>query len=50
LIAGDSTRLSARNSRKNNFNQAERDGYIDYIENKLKEFTGELAENDGENR
>jgi len=48
LIAGDSTKLRAQNSKKNNFNQAKIDRHIAYIDNKLEEYTRALAENDGD--
>jgi transposase len=48
LIAGDSTKLRAQNSKKNNFNQAKIDRHIAYIDNKLKEYTKALAESDGD--
>jgi transposase len=50
LIAGDSTKLRAQNSKKNNYNQTKIDRHIAYIDNKLEEYTRELAENDGDNR
>jgi transposase len=50
LIAGDSTKLRAQNSKKNNYNQAKIDRHIAYIDNKLEEYTRILAENDGDNR
>jgi len=50
LIAGDSTKLRAQNSKKNNFNQSKIDRHIAYIDNKLEEYTSALAENDGDNR
>jgi len=50
LIAGDSTKLRAQNSKKNNFNQAKIDRHIAYIDNKLEEYARTLAENDGDNR
>ena len=50
LIAGDSTKLRAQNSKKNNFNQAKIERHIAYIDNKLEEYTRALAENDGDNR
>jgi transposase len=49
LIAGDSTKLRAQNSKKNNFNQSKIDRHIVYIDNKLEEYTRALAENDGDN-
>jgi len=50
LIAGDSTKLRAQNSKKNNFNQAKIDRHIAYIDNKIEEYTRALAENDGDNQ
>ena len=50
LIAGDSTKLRAQNSKKNNFNQAKIDRHIAYIDNKLEEYTKALAESDGDNQ
>ncbi len=50
LIAGDSTKLRAQNSKKNNFNQKKIDRHLEYIENKLKEYNQVLAESDGDNR
>ena len=42
LIAGDSTRLRAQNSKKNNFNQAKIDRQVAYIDNKLQEYYQQL--------
>jgi transposase len=50
LIAGDSTKLRAQNSKKNNYNQTKIDRHVEYIDNKLEEYTRALAENDGDNR
>jgi transposase len=50
LIAGDSTKLRAQNSKKNNFNQSKIDRHMAYIDNKLEEYTRALAESDGDNR
>jgi transposase len=50
LIAGDSTKLRAQNSKKNNFNQAKIDRHIAYIDNKIEEYTRTLAESDGDNQ
>jgi transposase len=50
LIAGDSTKFRAQNSKKNNFNQAKIDRHLAYIDNKLDEYNRALAETDGENR
>jgi len=49
-VAGDSTKLRAQNSKKNNFNQAKIDRHIAYIDNKLDEYTRALAESDGDNK
>jgi transposase len=50
LIAGDSTKLRAQNSKKNNYNQAKIDRHLVYIENKLEEYTSLLATADLENK
>jgi transposase len=50
LIAGDSTKLRAQNSKKNNFNQKKIDRHLEYIENKLKEYNQALAESDGDKK
>jgi transposase len=47
LLAGDSTKFRAQNSKKNNFNQKKIDRHIEYIDNKLSEYQRALAENDG---
>lgn len=46
LIAGDSTKFRAQNSKKNNFNQKKIDRHIAYIDNKLDEYNQQLAEAD----
>lgn len=48
LIAGDSTKFRAQNSKKNNFNQKKIDRHLAYIENKLQEYNEALAKNDGD--
>jgi len=48
LIAGDSTKLRAQNSKKNNFNQAKIERHIAYIDNKLEEYTRVLSQHDGD--
>jgi transposase len=48
LIAGDSTKLRAQNSKKNNYNKAKIDRHIAYIDKKLEEYTHILAEHDGD--
>jgi len=50
LIAGDSTKLRAQNSKKNNYNQTKIDRHIAYIDRKLEEYTKALAENDEDNQ
>jgi transposase len=46
LIAGDSTKLRAQNSKKNNFNQKKIDRHIAYIDQKLQEYDQQLAKAD----
>ena len=48
LIAGDSTKLRAQNSKKNNFNSKKIERHLSYIEDKLRQYTDELAEADGD--
>lgn len=48
LIAGDSTKLRAQNSKKNNYNRAKIERHIAYIDRKLEEYTRTLAEHDGD--
>ena len=50
LIAGDSTKFRAQNSKKNNFNQKKISRHLDYIENKLQEYYEALAQSDGDNK
>lgn len=50
LIAGDSSKFRAQNSKKNNFNQGKIDRHLGYIENKLAEYNQALAENDGDDK
>lgn len=50
LIAGDSTKFWAQNSKKNNFNQKKIDRHLAYIENKLQEYNEALAKSDGDDR
>jgi len=50
LIAGDSTKFRAQNSKKNNFNQKKIDRHLEYIENKLDEYNKALSENDGDSK
>ncbi len=46
LIAGDSTKLRAQNSKKNNFNSRKIDRHLAYIDNKLAEHNQQLSEAD----
>lgn len=48
LIAGDSTKLRAQNSKKNNFNEKKIERHIAYIDAKLEEYSGILAAEDGD--
>ena len=50
LIAGDSTKFRAQNSKKNNFNQKKIERHIKYIDNKLKEYQKALAQADGDKK
>ncbi|RKZ99375.1 MAG: IS1182 family transposase [Gammaproteobacteria bacterium] len=50
LIAGDSTKLRAQNSKKNNFNQKKISRHLAYIENKLQEYNEALAQSDGDSK
>jgi len=48
LIAGDSTKLRAQNSKKNNFNKKKIDRHLAYIENKLEGYNKQLQEADND--
>lgn len=48
LLAGDSTKMRAQNSKKNNFNTKKISRHIDYIEQKLKEYNEALSNADGD--
>lgn len=48
LIAGDSTKLRAQNSKKNNYNKKKIKYHLDYIEKKLEQHNAELAKADGD--
>jgi transposase len=48
LIAGDSTKLRAQNSKKNNYNKKKIKRHLEYIEKKLEEHNTELADADGD--
>lgn len=48
LVAGDSTKLRAQNSKKNNFNPAKIERHIAYIDARLEEYNATLAKEDGD--
>lgn len=48
LVAGDSTKLRAQNSKKNNFNQKKIGRHLDYIDNKLQQYNKALEQSDNE--
>lgn len=50
LIAGDSTKLRAQNSKKNNFNLKKVARHLDYIDKKLEEHQQKLAIADGDDK
>ena len=50
LIAGDSTKLRAQNSKKNNFNRNKIERHLNYIDQKLQHYNDELAEADGDEK
>ena len=50
LIAGDSTKLRAQNSKKNNFNQGKVERHLEYIDNKIDEYCKAIAEHDNDNK
>ena len=50
LIAGDSTKFRAQNSKKNNFNKKKIDRHINYIDTKIEEYNRMLANEDGDNK
>ena len=50
LIAGDSTKLRAQNSKKNNFNESKIIQHLQYIEKRLDEYNQALEEADDENK
>jgi transposase len=50
LVAGDSTKLRAQNSKKNNFNEAKIERHLSYIDAKLDEYNKALAEADEDNK
>lgn len=50
LIAGDSTKLRAQNSKKNNFNTKKIERHLAYIEEKLAKYQAELAKEDQDSK
>ncbi|OEJ98635.1 transposase [Flavivirga aquatica] len=48
LVAGDSTKLRAQNSKKNNFNQKKIGRHLDYIDNKLQQYNKALEQSDSD--
>ena len=48
LIAGDSTKMRAQNSKKNNFNEKKIERHVAYIDAKVEEYTSLLAAEDGD--
>lgn len=46
LLAGDSTKLRAQNSKKNNFNPAKLERHVTYIDERLNEYSALLAQQD----
>lgn len=50
IIAGDSTKLRAQNSKKNNFNLKKVARHLEYIDKKLDEHQQELAKADGDRK
>lgn len=48
LVAGDSTKLRAQNSKKNNFNEKKIERHMAYIDAKLEEYNKILAQEDGD--
>ena len=50
LIAGDSTKLRAQNSKKNNYNKKKVERHLEYIDRKLNEHEQALSEADGDKK
>jgi len=50
LLAGDSTKLRAQNSKKNNFNENKIERHLGYIDTKLEEYNSALAQADEDNK
>jgi transposase len=50
LLAGDSSKFRAQNSKKNNFNQRKVQRHTAYIDNKIEEYNKKLSEADGDEK
>ncbi len=50
LVAGDSTKLRAQNSKKNNFNEGKIERHLAYIDARLDEYNKALAEADEQSK
>jgi transposase len=50
LIAGDSTKLRAQNSKKKNYNKKKIARQLDYIDSRLTHYNKQLAQADGDNK
>ena len=50
LLAGDSSKFRAQNSKKNNFNQRKIQRHRAYIDNKIDEYNKKLSEADGDEK
>lgn len=50
LIAGDSTKLRAQNSKKNNYNKKKIERHLAYIDKKLSQYSAELATADNDSK
>ena len=50
LVAGDSTKLRAQNSKKNNFNEGKIERHIAYIDSRLEEYSKALETADDDNK
>jgi transposase len=48
LLAGDSTKMRAQNSKKNNYNEGKVTRHVEYIDKKLAEYSEVLASADGD--
>jgi len=48
LIAGDSSKFRAQNSKKNNYNKKKIERHVAYIDKKLEEYKQQLAQQDGD--